>query len=124
LGSAGIDQNRERQRQVAIRLKSEDLLWHAIFQNAHIFAFEIADKALLLIRGSEENVREIRLDAHYFVRTQRHFVFLFWRSRGGLRKSLSAARPTVVLRCGRVLGQRSARKTNCDRSREQQRAYR
>ena len=79
-GSAGIDQNRDREWKIDVLLKGEDLLRLTVFQHANVFGFQIADETFVLVRRSEEDVSEIGFDFDYFVRVLRQ-LFAFSRCR-------------------------------------------
>src|ERR1041384_4046228 len=63
--NAHADQKRNRQRSLCFTLKSEERLWHAVFQHADVVLLERRDVAIVLVGGGEKKIREIRFCFDY-----------------------------------------------------------
>ena len=66
-GSAGVDQDRKRQRQIDVGLESEDILFLTVFKHADVFRFQVADEPFVLIGSGKEDVGEIGFNLDHFV---------------------------------------------------------
>ena len=67
LRDAYVYQKRDRQRPIGFALKSKHFLRHAIFENANVAFLKSGDVTIVLVRRSEEKIREISFDAENVV---------------------------------------------------------
>src|SRR5436189_5853095 len=67
-GSTRVDQDREREWQIDVLLKSENLLRLSVFQHANVFRFKIVDEASVLVRRREKDVGQISFYFNNFIR--------------------------------------------------------
>src|SRR6185436_13337927 len=112
--STAIDQNRERQRQIDVRLERENVLLLTVFKHADVFRFKVADEAFVFVGGGEEDIRQVRFSLDYLVRILRQLIAIA-RCRRGRRQR--ARNRLLIVRRERSSGESDA---NGDNDEEQQ----
>src|SRR5262249_53008506 len=70
---ARVDQNCERQRQIDVLLKSEDLLRLSVFEYANVLRFQVADESFVFVSRGKKDVREIGVKLDDFIGVLRQF---------------------------------------------------